>query len=371
MDINEKINELIETPQYSLTDKEKNNILLPILLEQIKSQFNNKTLKNFYKKISPFSVLDNISDIPPLPISFFKQYNLSLIPEQEIIRILTSSGTTSQVRSKITLNKETAFRQSRALTNIIKNHIGKQRKPMLIIDTEEVNNPKNESISARGAAIRGLTQFGKDVVYVLDGESELKINYEKLENFIKKYSGEEVIIFGFTYILWTEFYNRLKEKNKKLNLNAILIHSGGWKKLEKQKISKELFNQEISRLFGTKPGNIYDMYGLVEQVGVVFIDCEQGNKHIPNFAEVIIRNPLTMKEVIPGEKGLIEILSVLPNSYPGQAIITEDIGQLIGIDDCKCGRKGKYFRFVSRVDKSEPRGCGDTFNGGKNDSIIL
>lgn len=45
----------------------------------------------------------------------------------------------------------------------------------------------------------------------------------------------------------------------------------------------------------------------------------------------------------------------------GQAILTEDIGEFVGIDDCKCGRKGKYFKFKDRVDKSETRGCGDTF----------
>ena len=107
------------------------------------------------------------------------------------------------------------------------------------------------------------------------------------------------------------------------------------------------------------------MYGMVEQVGVVFIDCEEGNKHTPNFAEIILRDPLTMEEVEKGKKGLIEILSVLPNSYPGQAIITEDIGFLAGVDDCKCGRKGKYFRFVSRIKEAEARGCGDTYKSKK------
>jgi phenylacetate-coenzyme A ligase PaaK-like adenylate-forming protein len=149
--------------------------------------------------------------------------------------------------------------------------------------------------------------------------------------------------------------------DKKFRLKATVIHSGGWKKLQAQQVNKGIFNKEISQILGIKPEDVHDMYGLVEQVGVVFIDCEEGNKHVPNFAEVIIRNPLTMKEVKKGEIGLIEILSILPKSYPGQALITEDLGLFLGADDCKCGRKGTYFKFISRVEESEARGCGDTY----------
>ena len=100
---------------------------------------------------------------------------------------------------------------------------------------------------------------------------------------------------------------------------------------------------------------------------LIFLDCEEGFKHIPDFADVIIRDFYSMKENPVGKPGLIEILSLIPTSYPGQAIITEDVGVLAGIDDCPCGRKGKYFKFLSRVEKSETRGCGDTFAEKRGD----
>jgi hypothetical protein len=65
--------------------------------------------------------------------------------------------------------------------------------------------------------------------------------------------------------------------------------------------------------------------------------------------------------VAPGETGIIEVVSVLPTSYPGQAILTEDQGRLLGVDDCPCGRRGTYFRFTRRIEQAEIRGCGDTF----------
>ena len=53
-------------------------------------------------------------------------------------------------------------------------------------------------------------------------------------------------------------------------------------------------------------------------------------------------------------------MSILPNSYPGHNILTEDIGKVYGEDNCKCGRKGKYFHIFGRLEKAEIRGCSDT-----------
>jgi hypothetical protein len=143
--------------------------------------------------------------------------------------------------------------------------------------------------------------------------------------------------------------------------DLLMVHGGGWKKLKDQSVSKDVFSETIARLFKTQPNHILDFYGMVEQTGIVFIDCELGHKHAPNFGEVKIRNFLTLQENKVNEPGYIEIMNVLPDSYPGMSILTEDVGEVLGIDDCSCGRKGKYFVFRSRLEKSEVRGCGDTF----------
>ena len=61
------------------------------------------------------------------------------------------------------------------------------------------------------------------------------------------------------------------------------------------------------------------------------------------------------------EVGIIQLISVLPSSYPGHSILTEDEGYIIGEDDCKCGRKGKYFKIIGRIKNAEIRGCSDTY----------
>ena len=59
------------------------------------------------------------------------------------------------------------------------------------------------------------------------------------------------------------------------------------------------------------------------------------------------------------KKGLIQLMSLLPTSYPGHNILTEDIGEIIGEDNCKCGLKGKYFLVHGRIKEAEIRGCSD------------
>ena len=126
-------------------------------------------------------------------------------------------------------------------------------------------------------------------------------------------------------------------------------------------VSKDEFTRRTAAVLGMDPRQVLDFYGMVEQVGTVFVDCPAGNKHSPAFADVIPPRPHSLRPVEPGESGIIEVLSVLPSSYPGHALLTEDQGTLLGIDDCPCGRKGRYFRFTSRIQRAEVRGCGDTF----------
>ena len=107
---------------------------------------------------------------------------------------------------------------------------------------------------------------------------------------------------------------------------------------------------------------------MVENVGVVYPDCEQGNKHVPTFAEVIVRDPLTLEPVEAGQRGLVQVCSVLPTSFPGFLLLTEDMAEVIGHDGCPCGRRGTHFRFAGRAPKAEVRGCGNVETTRSRDS---
>ena len=48
-------------------------------------------------------------------------------------------------------------------------------------------------------------------------------------------------------------------------------------------------------------------------------------------------------------------------TYPGHSLLTEDEGMIQGVDDCPCGRKGKYIKIIGRIRNAEIRGCSDTY----------
>jgi phenylacetate-coenzyme A ligase PaaK-like adenylate-forming protein len=355
----------LDIPPYSLKKEEKEKFLLTEL--QKLTEFHSKNCDEYYKILKAFGYLykkiDSLEKFFPLPVRLFKDYELKSCRDDEVVKVLTSSGTTSQKVSKIFLDKETSIFQTKALVKIMQNFLGKKRLPMLIIDTKAILKNRR-MFSARGAGILGLSNFGKKHTYVLDEDMNLDI--ETLEKFLDEYKNEEILLFGFTFMVWKYFYKQLKEKNIKLDIEkGILFHSGGWKKLTQEAVDNDIFKKEIFNQ--TKIKKVHNFYGMVEQVGSIFVECEYGHLHTPVFADIIIRDPFTLKPLKFKQEGIVEVLSILPRSYPGHTLLTEDLGTIIGEDDCPCGRMGKYFTIKGRLPKAEIRGCSDThaFDGEK------
>ena len=138
-----------------------------------------------------------------------------------------------------------------------------------------------------------------------------------------------------------------------------LIHGGGWKKLVAEAVSPIQFKQKLKSVCGIQ--RVYDYYGMVEQTGTIYMECECGHLHTPVFSDVIIRRANDFSVADIGEEGLIQVVSVLAKSYPGHSLLTEDSGVILGEDDCPCGRKGKYFKINGRIKNAEIRGCSDTY----------
>ena len=296
----------------------------------------------------------NITDLPFVPTNIFKDFNLVTVTKYDLSKTLTSSGTSGHKNSKINLDRKTSLLQSKALSNIFSDILNKKKGTMFIVDSPEVLSRSN-SLNARGAAIKGFSQLVDKSVFLLDKKMNLKINI--LRNFINSNKNEQFIIFGFTSFIWQHLVKKIIKNSLKLpENNGILIHGGGWKKMHDQSVSRSAFNYKIKKRLGIK--KIHNYYGMVEQTGSVFLECENGFFHSSIFSDLIVRDE-NLKVSPLKKEGLLQILSLLPLSYPGHNILTEDIGTLEGIDDCRCGRKGKYFSIKGRVPGTELRGCSD------------
>ena len=300
------------------------------------------------------------SDFPFLPVRLFKELPLRSVPQKEVVKTMTSSGTSGQAVSKIYLDRATSANQQKTMVKIVSGFTGSSRMPMIVIDCPSV--VKNRTMfSARGAGILGFSIFAAKKVYALD--DDMKLDVEGVSEFLEKYKGQKILLFGFTFMIWQHFYKellRLRKEGISFDLsNGILIHGGGWKKLISEAVSQEEFHARLKEACGLE--NIHDYYGMVEQTGCIYMQCEYGHLHASIFSDIIIRKPEDFSECGLGERGIIQVLSTIPESYPGHSLITEDEGILLGVDDCPCGRKGKYFKVIGRLKNAEIRGCSDTY----------
>ena len=356
------IDDIIQIPPYSLGKEEKERVLTERLMELTEYHRGNcpeyRAILNAMGYDSG-SVRD-YKDLPFLPVRLFKELSLRSIPQGEIVKTMTSSGTSGQAVSKIYLDRTTSANQQKAMVKIVSDFTGAGRMPMVILDCPSVAKDR-KMFSARGAGILGFSIFGAKKIYALD--DDMRLDVEGLMEFLERYKGQDILLFGFTFMVWQHFYKelvRLKGEGVVFDLSkGILIHGGGWKKLVSEAVEPEEFHRRLKDVCGLE--RIHDYYGMVEQTGCIYMQCEYGQLHASVFSDVIMRRPLDFSECGTGEKGIIQVVSVLPESYPGHSLLTEDEGILLGEDDCPCGRKGKYFKVAGRLKDAEIRGCSDTY----------
>lgn len=352
------IDQLNSISVFALDKQDKIKITLPILKKLTEFHYANCP---YYKKMIDFSPLnfgiEKLEKMPFFPVRLFKEYELFSVERDSIRKIMTSSGTSNSVPSKIFLDAATASAQTKVLSRIMTSYIGPKRLPMLIIDSKSVISNRN-SFSARGAGILGFSMFGHDVTYALNDSFELEEDI--LINFLKKYQGKDILLFGFTFMVWQSLVKNPKIANdNKIDLSrAILIHGGGWKKMIDESVDNFTFRKTLFEKYGLS--RIYNYYGLVEQTGSIYMECEKGHLHCSIYSDILIRDYQDFSVVPNGKEGLIQVISLLSLSYPGHSLLTEDIGVIHGEDDCPCGRKGKYFSVKGRIKNAEVRGCSDT-----------
>ena len=348
---------IFEKPPYSLRRMEKASLLTEYLKKL--SLFHYQKCEGYRKIIDSYGVdlskTDRVSALPFLPVRLFKNMELSSVPDSEVIKVMYSSGTTGSERSKIFLDKETAARQQRVMIRIVSDFLGQQRLPMLIVDTPDVIRDRVK-LAVRGAAILGFSIAGRERQFALD--NNMQVDLEGIKLFLERHKNEKVLVFGFTSMIWQHLYKNVRDGEIDFS-NAVLIHGGGWKKLIDERIDNEAFKSALKDRFGIT--KVYDYYGMVEQTGCIYMECEYGHLHVSNFSELLVRRTRDFSLADTGEEGLIQVISTIPVSYPGHVLLTEDKGMILGEDDCPCGRYGKYFKITGRIKKAEIRGCSDAY----------
>lgn len=356
---------LLDIGPYDLSINEKEPLFINALKEVTFHHYNNC---NPYRKLCDKRGFDpiklvNIEDLIYLPTTIFKDALLLSISEDDVFREINSSATTSGRPSRMGLDKQTSKRQSKCFNKLVLNRLGNKRRQFVILDTSE-SISRSDIVSARSSTIRSLLFCANKTYTCIDeNDGKLTLNIDKLDNLLKKAEadGEEIVIFGFTYILYSFVVKELIKMKKFYNLpGSKVIHIGGWKKLEEKRVSSEMLINECCRAFGVKNRDVIDFYGFTEQSGMIYPTCEAGLRHVPVWSDIIVRDTITLDAMPPGETGLMQFITPIQTSYPGHSVLTEDMGYIEDVEECPCGRKGKVFKVIGRFSAAtEIRGCGD------------
>lgn len=307
-----------------------------------------------YRRMWPsWSNASQVEDLPFVHVSVFKHLLLRTGTGGGQ-RVLRSSGTSGAAASRIALDDESSALQSRSSTKILADFVGEEAVPLLVVDHSSSLRQRGE-ISARVAAAMSLRPLATSITFLLaDAGDPSSVKWNEVADAATQ--SRHLRIYGFTTALWQAWRAGMPEAVASMMRETRIdfVHSGGWKRLEEERVSRDDFDALLLGNCGTG-SRIVDYYGLVEQVGVVFPLCGAGYRHVPAWAEVVVRDPYTLAP-LAHETGMLQLLNVLPRGAPYHSVLTEDLGR-IAEGECSCGRRGTRFELLGRVPKAEMRGC--------------
>lgn len=302
-----------------------------------------------------YSDSTDLSTIPHVIVTAFKERTLLSLPEEQIAHRFTSSGT-GGAQSKIFLD-QISFERQRFTRNSIVASYG-------LVSDQEVNylcfSYDPESGGARGAAHThtAYSSFApaRERFYAIamgdDGQPHFRAQecIEALKRF--EQSGLPLRVTGFPafgYATLTQISESLK-----FPPDSLMFSGGGWKLHTGQAVPFSEYVALVDRVLGIPASRIRDVYGMVEH-GIPYLTCEHGNFHIPIYGRVWAVDPATLQPLPYGEVGLYKLISPYIRSQPSISVLSTDYGAVE--KDCPCGRPGGVLRLAGRAGVKKYDGC--------------
>lgn len=315
--------------------------------------------KKFWDKVgfhpSQIETEEDLTRVPGTMVHLFKEHEMCSVPHDELVLVLTSSGTGGQ-KSRQFLNQVSLDNVKKLALNI--------HKALGMASEREYNylcftyDPKIANDLGTAFTDELLTNFTgkKEVYYAIqwnEAKNDFELNEEGVVETLKRFEASDIPtrILGFPAFL----YEVIEKYNLKLNLGkeSWLQTGGGWKGKADKEIPKKEFRKFIEDRLGIPQSNQRDLFGMVEH-GIPYVDCEKGNLHIPNYARVFVRSPYDLGLKAKGERGLLHFLCSYNFSYPASSLLTTDYGR---VGSCDCSLGGDILILEGRAGVTKHKGC--------------
>lgn len=276
------------------------------------------------------SEIDCLTEIPFLPIQFFKSHKV-LCSQKPIVQTFKSSGTTGSIQSKHHVVDLSLYEKSFSLGFQLK--YGAVEDFVVFALLPSYLEREGSSLVYMAQAMITKSKHSESGFYLND--------LERLKNSIlaAEEKGKKILLLGVSYALLD-----LVERYTFTLQNTIVMETGGMKGRRKEMIRAEL-HQILKNGFGVS--KIHSEYGMTELLSQAYSDGD-GLFETPPWMRVFIRNPKDAMEVMEKEaSGAINIID-LANVNSCAFLATEDLGKRYD--------NGK-FSVQGRFDAAAVRGC--------------
>jgi phenylacetate-coenzyme A ligase PaaK-like adenylate-forming protein len=272
----------------------------------------------------------SITQIPFLPISFFKSHNV-VSNSNPIREIFTSSGTTGMSTSRHLVTDVSLYEESYRKAFI--QFYGNIENYAVLALLPSYLERKGSSLIYMVEDLIALSNNSASGFY-LNHQDELAEKLISLDN-----AGQNIILIGVTYALLDMMESR------KFNLqNTIIMETGGMKGRRKEMIREEL-HDILCKGFGVNA--IHSEYGMTELLSQAY-SLGEGIFECPDWMHILIRDTEdALSYVENGKTGGINVID-LANINSCAFIATQDLGKRY---------PNNSFEVLGRFDNSDIRGC--------------
>jgi len=296
---------------------------------------NNLVYRRFCEALSYPSESFDPSDgfPPPLPISAFKDADVTCKPGREPDLVFRSSGTSGMERSRHLVADAELYRRS--LLKGFRQFYKPDEAVIWAYTPGYAQNPDSSLIWMLNELIK---QDRTDLSRFLPLEEPLDAG----ELQTVKESGRNLILFGAAFGL----VDLLEMGTVNLPSGSLVIETGGMK-THRREISRKKLHRRLADGFGLEPERVHSEYGMCELLSQAYATGGPWFRTVP-WMRVTIRNPDNpMEELSPFSEGLIGIID-LANVHSCSFLLTGDRG----LRD----KKGR-FQVLGRWNPRDLRGC--------------
>lgn len=298
-----------------------------------KYQYENNDVYKRYINLLKINIeeVHKITDIPFLPISFFKSHSI-IIENKKPQIVFKSSGTTGLQQSMHFVSDLNVYNQN--INECFNNVFGDIKDYCLLALLPSYLERENSSLIYMVQQMMAISKHSKNGFYLYNHD-ELLSTLKELEE--KK---QKTILIGVTYALLD-----FAEKYKPTLASTIVMETGGMKGRREEWLKSEV-HDFLKQSFSAN--TIASEYGMTELLSQ-FYAKENGIFEMQNNARVYIRDMYDPFQInnSPNQLGCINVID-LANVNSCSFIATDDLGKII---------TPNTFEIIGRADFSDVRGC--------------